>query len=87
MPVSTRVATICARMTVTMSVGRLGAVVGPALAGLLMSAGWERPGYCLVLAAPMLIAAASLYWVRNFDTAAAPPREPVIPAAVAATRK
>jgi benzoate transport len=70
-----------------MSVGRLGAVVGPALAGVLMSAGWDRPGYCLVLAAPMLIAAASLYWVRNFDTAAAPVREPVIPAAVAATRK
>jgi benzoate transport len=70
-----------------MSVGRLGAVVGPALAGVLMSAGWDRPGYCLVLAAPMLIAAASLYWVRNFDTAAAPAREPVIPAAVAATRK
>jgi predicted MFS family arabinose efflux permease len=70
-----------------MSVGRLGAVVGPALAGMLMSAGWDRPAYCLVLAAPMLIAAASLYWVRNFDTVAAPVREPVIPAAVAATRK
>jgi benzoate transport len=70
-----------------MSVGRLGAVVGPALAGVLMSAGWDRPAYCLVLAAPMLIAAASLYWVRNFDTAPAPVREPVIPAAVAATRK
>jgi benzoate transport len=73
--------------SLAMSVGRLGAVVGPALAGVLMSAGWDRPGYCLVLAAPMLIAAASLYWVRNFDTAPAPVREPVIPAAVAATRK
>jgi nitrate/nitrite transporter NarK len=70
-----------------MSVGRLGAVVGPALAGVLMSAGWDRPAYCLVLAAPMLIAAASLYWVRNFDTAPVSAREPVIPAAVAATRK
>jgi benzoate transport len=70
-----------------MSVGRLGAVVGPALAGLLMSAGWDRPAYCLVLAAPMLVAAASLYWVRNFDTAAAPVKEAVIPAGVAATRK
>jgi hypothetical protein len=70
-----------------MSIGRLGAVVGPALAGVLMSAGWDRPAYCLVLAAPMLIAAASLYWVRNFDTAPVSAREPVIPAAVAATRK
>ncbi|WP_298955382.1 MFS transporter [uncultured Methylobacterium sp.] len=47
-----------------MSVGRLGAVAGPGLAGLLMAAGWDRAGYCLVLAAPMLIAAASLAWVR-----------------------
>jgi len=70
-----------------MSVGRLGAVVGPALAGVLMSAGWDRPAYCLVLAAPMLVAAASLYWVRNFDAVAEPVREPVIPAGAAATRK
>jgi len=35
----------------------------------------------------MLIAAASLYRVRNFDTAAAPVKEPVIPAGIAATRK
>ena len=55
---------------VAMSVGRLGAVTGPATAGLLMSAGWDRPAYCLALAAPMLLAAASLYWVRNFETAA-----------------
>lgn len=53
-----------------MSVGRLGAVTGPALAGVLMSAGWERPGYCLALAAPMLLAALSLLWVRSFDLTA-----------------
>jgi MFS family permease len=55
-----------------MSVGRLGAVTGPALAGVLMSAGWDRPGYCLALAAPMLLAAVSLYWVRSFDLTAQP---------------
>jgi benzoate transport len=57
---------------VAMSVGRLGAVTGPALAGVLMSAGWDRPGYCLALAAPMLLAAVSLYWVRSFDLTAQP---------------
>jgi benzoate transport len=57
-----------------MSIGRLGAVTGPFLAGLLMSAGWDRPAYCLVLAAPVLVAAASLYWVRSFNEAA-----PVLP--------
>ncbi|ACL61843.1 MFS transporter [Methylobacterium nodulans] len=47
-----------------MSVGRLGAVAGPSLAGLLMAAGWDRSGYCAALAAPMLVAALSLAWVR-----------------------
>jgi predicted MFS family arabinose efflux permease len=61
-----------------MSVGRLGAVTGPALAGVLMSAGWDRSAYCVALAAPMLLAAASLYWVRAFN----PTDEP---AAVVAT--
>lgn len=65
---------------VAMSVGRLGAVVGPALAGVLMSAGWSRPAYCLALAVPMLAAAASLYWVRGFDAQAATVASPTIPA-------
>ncbi len=41
--------------------GRIGAVVGPYLAGLLMADGWSRPAYCLVLALPMLVATATLY--------------------------
>ncbi len=57
---------------VAMSVGRLGAVAGPSLAGVLMSAGWDRPAYCLALAAPMLLAAASLYWIRTSDLAIGP---------------
>jgi len=55
-----------------MSVGRLGAVTGPALAGVLMSAGWDRPAYCAALAAPMLLAAVSLTWVRGFEAATHP---------------
>jgi MFS family permease len=57
---------------VAMSVGRLGAVTGPALAGVLMSAGWDRSAYCMALAAPMLLAAASLYWIRAYDLTARP---------------
>jgi MFS family permease len=70
-----------------MSVGRLGAVTGPALAGVLMSAGWDRPAYCLALGAPMLIAAASLYWVRNFETAAPVAAAEMGAPGVAAVRK
>ncbi|WP_260923973.1 MFS transporter [Novosphingobium sp. 9] len=36
--------------------GRIGAVAGPYVAGLLMAAGWDRATYCLALAAPMLLA-------------------------------
>ncbi|WP_288580953.1 MFS transporter [uncultured Methylobacterium sp.] len=50
-----------------MSVGRLGAVAGPSLAGLLMAAGWERAEYCLALGVPMLIAALCLRWVGEAE--------------------
>ncbi|AWB23685.1 MFS transporter [Methylobacterium currus] len=66
-----------------MSVGRLGAVTGPGLAGMLMAAGWERPDYCVALALPMLVAALCLRWV-----AAREPAEParVVPGIVSAAR-
>jgi MFS family permease len=37
--------------------GRLGAVAGPYLAGVLIAAGWQRPLYFAVLGIPTLIAA------------------------------
>ena len=40
-----------------LGIGRLGAVVGPALAGVLIAAGWSRPLYCFVLALPLLVSA------------------------------
>ncbi|WP_048436176.1 MFS transporter, partial [Methylobacterium platani] len=66
-----------------MSVGRLGAVTGPALAGMLMAAGWERPDYCMALALPMLAAALCLRWV-----AAGEPEAPAatLPANASAVR-
>ena len=47
-----------------MSVGRVGAVAGPSLAGVLIDAGWSRPSYFAVLAVPMLLAAVCLRWIR-----------------------
>jgi MFS family permease len=37
--------------------GRLGAVIGPYLGGLLIAAGWQRLAYYAVLALPVLITA------------------------------
>ncbi|MHB0775227.1 MFS transporter [Halomonas sp. WWR20] len=39
-----------------MGMGRVGSVIGPALAGVLIDAGWERPMYFLVLALPLIVA-------------------------------
>ena len=47
-----------------MSVGRAGAATGPALAGLLIEAGWSRPAYFAALALPMILATLSLLWIR-----------------------
>jgi MFS family permease len=38
-------------------IGRLGAIVGPYLGGVLIAAGWTRPVYCVVLALPLLVSA------------------------------
>ena len=40
--------------------GRLGAVAGPYLAGVLIAAGWERYMYYFVLSLPLLIAMLSI---------------------------
>jgi predicted MFS family arabinose efflux permease len=53
-----------------MSVGRIGAFLGPFVAGLLIAKGWGRETYCAVMALPMLVAAVSLYWVGSVRPAA-----------------
>lgn len=64
---------------VTMSIGRIGAMMGPFVAGVLISNGWSRAAYCLVLGAPALLAALCLYWVRALDE--------VLPSPAAASAK
>ncbi len=43
-------------------IGRLGAIAGPYLGGVLIAAGWSRPLYCAVLSLPLL---ASAFLVRR----------------------
>lgn len=40
-----------------MGMGRIGSVIGPALAGVLIDFGWQRHMYFLVLATPLILAA------------------------------
>ena len=47
--------------------GRLGAVVGPYLGGVLIAAGWDRVAYYSVLAIPVLISAFAVRHVSYFD--------------------
>lgn len=51
-----------------MSIGRLGAVTGPFVAGLLMAAGTSRSSLFAALAIPMLAAAVCVYWIHDFKT-------------------
>lgn len=48
-------------------IGRIGAMVGPPLAGLLIAAGWERVAYYSVLALPVLISALAVRHVAYFN--------------------
>jgi benzoate transport len=63
----------------SMSVGRLGAVAGPLLAGWLIAAGFDRPVYFTTLAVPMLAAVACLFCVRQLNSTSDPA---VVPADV-----
>ena len=56
-------------------IGRVGAMVGPALAGYLIAAGWERVAYYSVLALPVLISALAVRYVSYFGEPAAPAGE------------
>ena len=51
-----------------LGIGRLGAVAGPYLGGVLIAAGWSRPVYCTVLAAPLLLAALVIRRVPLLDS-------------------
>jgi hypothetical protein len=53
-------------------IGRIGAMVGPPLAGILIAAGWERVAYYSVLALPVLISALAVRYVVYFNEQAAP---------------
>jgi MFS family permease len=46
--------------------GRLGAVIGPYLGGLLIAAGWQRFAYYSVLALPVLISALAVRHIPFF---------------------
>ena len=48
-------------------VGRIGAMVGPPLAGVLIAEGWERVAYYSVLALPVLISALAVRYVVYFN--------------------
>lgn len=46
-----------------LGIGRLGAVIGPAVAGVLIGAGWERLAYYFALAVPLLVSTLALLWL------------------------
>jgi MFS family permease len=56
-------------------IGRIGAMVGPPLAGLLIAAGWERIAYYSVLALPVLISALAVRHVAYFNEQPSPADE------------
>ena len=51
-------------------IGRLGAIAGPYLGGVLIAAGWSRPLYCAVLSLPLLVSAFLVRRVPLLDEAA-----------------
>lgn len=56
-------------------IGRVGAMVGPSLAGYLIAEGWDRVAYYSVLALPVLISALAVRYIAYFDEQAAPATE------------
>jgi len=45
--------------------GRLGAIAGPYVAGLLIESGWERSGYYPVLALPLVVSMVVVLWFHK----------------------
>ena len=48
-----------------LGIGRLGAVIGPFVAGILIGAGWERGQYFIAMALPLLVSAAFVLWLGS----------------------
>lgn len=46
-------------------IGRIGAILGPNVAGVLIGIGWEQSDYFLLLAVPLLVAMVSTYALKN----------------------
>jgi len=46
-------------------IGRIGAILGPNIAGVLIGIGWEQSDYFLLLAVPLLVAMVSTYGLRK----------------------
>jgi len=57
--------------------GRLGAVAGPYLGGLLIASGWQRLAYYSVLALPVLISAVAIRRVPLFGERPEPEKSPL----------
>ena len=51
-------------------IGRLGAIAGPYLGGVLIAAGWSRPLYCVALSLPLLVSAFLVRGVPLIEEAA-----------------
>ena len=49
-----------------MGMGRVGAMIGPYVAGLLMAAGVSRLALFAYSACPLVVAAISIYWIRDY---------------------
>jgi predicted MFS family arabinose efflux permease len=60
-----------------MSIGRIGAVMGPLAAGIVFAQGVPSTIYCAMLAAPMLVSAVVLYWVRAYAPTARSELHPI----------
>ena len=46
-----------------LGIGRLGAVIGPYVAGVLIGAGWERASFYFAMALPLFISAVAFLWL------------------------
>lgn len=53
-------------------IGRIGAMVGPYLGGLLIASGWERSAYYSVLALPVIVSAFAVRYIVYFDERTGP---------------
>ena len=51
-----------------LGIGRLGAVIGPYIAGLLIEAGWERPQYYFALSLPLLASLVAVLYLKKVRT-------------------